>query len=70
MSFSFKNRLYARRCEFLLTQHDLARASGVSRQTINAIEQGRCTPSVYIALRIARVLDISVEWLFPLPKTF
>lgn len=52
----------------MFTQNDLAKEVGVSRQTINAIEQGRRVPSVYIALRLAFVLHTSVERLFPLPK--
>jgi len=52
----------------MLTQEDLAKQIGVSRQTINAIEQGRRVPSVYIALRLAYVLHTSVDRIFPLPK--
>ncbi|MEK9156696.1 MAG: helix-turn-helix transcriptional regulator [Patescibacteria group bacterium] len=70
MSFSFKNNLYAERCGSMLTQEDLAKETNVSRQTINAIEQGRRVPSVYIALRLAHVLHTSVERIFPLPKEF
>jgi putative transcriptional regulator len=70
MSFSFKNNLYAERCGSMLTQEDLAKEANVSRQTINAIEQGRRVPSVYIALRLAYVLHSSVERIFPLPKEF
>lgn len=51
-----------------ITQADLASAVGVSRQTVISIERGEHAPSVYLALRIARVLGESVEALFPLPE--
>lgn len=47
-----------------LTQASLAEAVGVSRQSINYIEQGTFAPSVTLALRIARVLETTVEELF------
>lgn len=47
-----------------LTQADLAREVDVSRQTVVSIEGGDYAPSVYLALRIAEVLDTSVEALF------
>jgi len=51
-----------------LRQADLAAAVGVSRQTIVSLERGDYSPSVYLALRIARSLDSTVEALFPLPE--
>ncbi len=47
-----------------LTQAELAKAVDVSRQTVISIEGGDYAPSVYLALRIAAVLDTSVENLF------
>ncbi len=47
-----------------LTQQDLADAVGVSRQTVISMETGDYAPSVYLALRIARALDSSVEALW------
>lgn len=47
-----------------MTQADLSRVSGVSSRTITAIENGRNTPSVFVALTLATVLDSSVEELF------
>ena len=47
-----------------LTQAELAKAVQVSRQTIVSIEGGDYAPSVYLALRLARVLDTTVEQLF------
>lgn len=53
-----------RRRERRITQAELADAAGVSRQTIIAVEQGDYAPSVYLALRIARALEATVEELF------
>ena len=47
-----------------MTQAELAELVSVSRQTIIAVEQGDYAPSVYLALRIARVLGGTVEELF------
>ena len=47
-----------------LTQEELAQAAGVTRQTIFAIEKGNYTPSVLLALRLARILKHSVEEIF------
>lgn len=53
-----------RRKEHRITQAELAEQVGVSRQTIIAVEQGDYAPSVYLALRIARILGRTVEELF------
>jgi putative transcriptional regulator len=50
-----------------LTQQALAAAVGVSRQTIIAMETGDYAPSVYLALKIARILHASVEDLWDPP---
>jgi putative transcriptional regulator len=47
-----------------LSQGELASAMGVSRQTINSIEQERYTPSLPLALALARFFRISVEAMF------
>ena len=52
------------RTKHQLTQQQLAEAIGVSRQTVVAIERGNYTPSVSLALKIARHLNQSVETLF------
>lgn len=52
-----------------MTQEDLARRVGVSRQTIVAIEGGRYDPSVSLAIRIARVFGVPVEGAFTLKET-
>jgi len=49
-----------------LTQADLAALAGVTRKSINAIEGGHMVPSVLLALRLAKVLGVTVEQLFQL----
>jgi len=52
------------RTERGLSQGQLATEMGVSRQTINSIEQERYTPSLPLALALARFFDTSVEAMF------
>jgi putative transcriptional regulator len=47
-----------------LSQQALGAALGVSRQTVNAIEQGRYDPSLPLAIRIARYFGRTVEEIF------
>lgn len=47
-----------------LTQETMARALGVSRQTINSIESGRYEPKAELALQIARLLKFPMEEVF------
>lgn len=49
-----------------LTQAQMAQKVDVSRQTIISIERGDYAPSVYLALKIARAVNRTVEQLFPL----
>jgi putative transcriptional regulator len=51
-----------------LTQEQLARQAGVSRQTIAEIEGGDYNPSTVLALRLAALLEVPVEELFQLPE--
>jgi len=60
------NRVRDLRHERGLSQGQLAEAMGVSRQTINAIETERYTPSLPLALQLARYFVTSVEDLFVL----
>ena len=46
------------------SQGELARRLGVSRQTINAVETDKYDPSLPLALRMARLFDVSVPVLF------
>ena len=63
-----KNRLKVARAEKDLTQEDLAKLIGVSRQTINAVESGRYVPSTVLALKMARVFGKPVEEVFMLEE--
>ena len=47
-----------------MTQKDLAAAVGVSRQTINAIEQGEDNPTIKLCRAICRVLEKTLDELF------
>jgi putative transcriptional regulator len=47
-----------------MKQVELARRVGVTRQTVIAIEQGRYSPSLEMAFRIARALDIRLDEVF------
>ena len=51
-----------------LTQEDLAHALGVTRQTINAIENDKYDPTLGLAMRLARFLNTPVEDIFRLPE--
>lgn len=58
------NAIRALRTERGLSQAELAMAMQVSRQTINAIETERYTPSLPLALALARYFDSTVEEVF------
>jgi len=58
------NTLRVQRAIRNLTQAELAEQAGVTRKSVNAIEAGRMVPSVLLALKLAHVLDVSVESLF------
>lgn len=63
------NRLRQWRADKELTQADLAKLAGVSRKTINTVENGVFVPSVQLALVLARTLGTTVESLFHLVPT-
>nr|WP_312872650.1 helix-turn-helix transcriptional regulator [Kibdelosporangium persicum] len=50
-----------------MTQAELAKRIGVTRQTIIAIEQGRYSPSLEMAFQIARVFQASLDEVFQYP---
>ena len=62
------NRLRQERARLNLTQAELATLVGVSRKTINTVENGVFIPSTVLALRLARALSVPVESLFELPE--
>lgn len=47
-----------------MTQQELADRVGVTRQTVNAIEGNKYSPSLEVAFRIARVFDVPLEQVF------
>jgi putative transcriptional regulator len=59
-----KNDVRRLRTERGLTQQQLGEAMSVSRQTVNAIEVDRYTPSLPLAIALARYFKVSVEELF------
>ena len=66
MKRAIENTVHEERTKRDMTQETLAHAVGVSRQTIIAIERGKYTPSVALALRIAHAFDLHVEDVFEL----
>lgn len=59
-----KNKLKIARVEKSLTQDDLAKMSGVTRQTIGAIESGKFNPTAKLALIFCIILEKKFEELF------
>ena len=59
-----KNTLKVWRAKRDITQHQLADAVGLSRQTVNSIEKGRFTPSILTVLSIVRYFETTVEEVF------
>lgn len=60
------NRVKELRAERGWTQEELARAAGVSRQSINSIERNRYVPSLALALTFARVFGCAMDEIFHL----
>lgn len=61
-----KNNIKKLRQELKLRQIDVANQLGVTRQTIIAIENDKYNPSLELAIRLARLLNTTVEELFQL----
>jgi putative transcriptional regulator len=59
-----KNRIRVLRAERGWTQADLAERLDVSRNSVNAIENGRYDPSLPLAFRIAEVFGLPIEQIF------
>lgn len=59
-----KNRLRVLRAENRWSQAALAEHLAVSRQTVNAIENGKYDPGLPLAFRIAQVFDLQIEDIF------
>ncbi len=62
------NRVKEQRIARGWTQEQLAQASGVSRQSINAIERDRYVPSLELALRFAQIFGCPTDEIFQLEK--
>jgi len=63
-----KNTLKVQRAILELTQDDLAKKIGVSRQTINSIEKNRYVPSTVLALKLSTIFNIPVNDFFTLEE--
>ena len=59
-----KNRLKEYRAKINVNQQEMGQLVDVSRQTISQIERGDYSPSVTLALKIAKVFNVSVEDIF------
>lgn len=59
-----KNKLEEIRKKFNYTQEELADKLGVSRQTINSLENGKYNPSIQLAFKLAKLFDMSIESIF------
>ena len=59
-----KNVIHEKRKALGLSQEQLAEACGVSRQTINAIENNKYDPTLTLAFQLSRVLGVPVDGLF------
>ena len=59
-----ENCIRQRRKELGLSQEELAKKCGVSRQTVNAIENNKYDPTLSLAFRLAQELELTVDALF------
>lgn len=64
LSFLLRTHLRVARAERNVSQAELARSVGVSRQTISSIETGQYCPSTVLALRLAQALETPFNELF------
>ena len=58
------NKIRTKRKELGISQEELAKKCAVSRQTINAIENNKYDPTLSLAFRLARELELTVDELF------
>lgn len=63
-----RNTLKVHRARLDWTQEELARRIGVTRKTVNTVENGVYVPSTALALKMARAFGVRVEDLFQLPE--
>jgi len=62
------NTIKVQRAKKDLTQEELAELVQVTRKTINTVENGIYIPSTYLALKLAKVLGVTVEELFQIKE--
>jgi putative transcriptional regulator len=65
-NWELRNRIKVQRAIKNITQEELAARIGVTRKTINTIENGKFVPSTILSIRMARFFGIKVEELFEL----
>jgi putative transcriptional regulator len=63
-----KNSIKVERAKLDITQEELARKIGVSRQTINSIEKNKYVPSTVLALKMSRLFNLPVNDFFTLTE--
>ncbi|MGY3767159.1 helix-turn-helix transcriptional regulator [Vagococcus vulneris] len=61
---SFESQVKKYRLLKEMTQDELANAVGIRRETIGRLEQAKYNPSLELAVKISRVLEVSIEDLF------
>ena len=59
-----KNKIEQIRKERGIRQEEFAKMLGVSRQTISSLETGRYNPSIFLAHKIAKFFDMTIEEVF------
>jgi len=64
LSLRITNRLRELRARYRMSQEELAKRVGVTRQTIIAIENGKYLPSLRLAFKIAKVFGMKIEDIF------
>ena len=64
MVLDMKNKIREIRKKIGISQEELAKKCDVSRQTVNAIENNKYVPTLALAFRLAKQLDITVDELF------
>ena len=64
MKVTITNRLRELRARYRMSQEELAKRVGVTRQTIIAIENGKYLPSLRLAFKIAKVFGMKIEDIF------
>lgn len=63
-----KNTLKVQRARMDWSQEELARRIGVTRKTVNTVENGVYIPSTYLALKMAQAFGVAVEELFQIAE--